>query len=86
MVPSRGNVQTMHVNLETISVCAGKTIFDEHVGIIIIRETTFSEPQREKCFEGLGSHGDEEFTGYQISVGRHPTTQHGVIISRQTTY
>jgi len=46
---------------------------------------TFSEPQREKYFEGSGSHGDEEFTGYKISVGRHSTLQHGIVTSRQTT-
>lgn len=75
----------MHVNLKTIFLCAGKISVDHHVGIINVRETTFSEPQREKYFEGLGSHGDEEFTSYQISVGRHPTSQYGIITSRQTT-
>jgi len=56
----------MHVNLKTIFLCAGKINVDQHVGIINVRETTFSEPQREKYFEGLGSYGDGEFTSYQI--------------------
>jgi len=59
----------MHVNLKTIFLCAGKISVDQHVGIIAVREATFSEPQREKYFEGLGFDVDEEFTGYQISVG-----------------
>jgi hypothetical protein len=52
---------------------------------IAVRETIFSEPQGVKYFEGLGSHVDEEFTGYQISIGRHTASQHGIITSRQTT-
>lgn len=85
LVPSRCTARTMHVNLKTIFLCAGKISVDQHVRIIAVRETTFSEPQSEKYFEGLGSHSDEEFTGYQISVGRHPVSQHGIITSRQTT-
>jgi hypothetical protein len=78
-------VRTMHVNLKTIFLCAGKVSVDQQVGIVAVRETTLSEPRREKYFEGLGSHVDEEFTGYQISVGRHAVSQRGIITSRQTT-
>jgi hypothetical protein len=74
----------MQANLETIFLCGGKISFDRHVGIIAVRETNYSEPHREKYIEGLGSHGDEEFTGYQISVGTHPTTKY-IIPSRQNT-
>jgi hypothetical protein len=85
LVPSRCTVWTMHINLKIIFLCAGKISIDQRVGIIAVRETTFSEPQREKYFEGLGSHVDEQFTSYQISVGRYPVSQHGIITSRQTT-
>jgi hypothetical protein len=85
LVPSRCTVWTIHVSLKIIFLCAGKISIDQRVGIIAVRKTTFSEPQREKYFEGLGSHVDEEFTGYQISVGRIPVSQHGIITSRQIT-
>jgi hypothetical protein len=75
----------MRINLKTSFLCAGKISVNQHVGIIAVRETIFSEPQREKYFEGLGSHVDKKFTGYQMSVGRHPASQHGIITSRQTT-
>jgi len=48
LVPSRCTVRTMHLNLKIIFLCAGKISIEQRVGIIAVRETTFSEPQRER--------------------------------------